>query len=375
MLVQNRLKTKAVFLFATLSLAACGQNASIAKKGALHSASSLTRTTTPPANQTGPSGLTGSTGSTGSTGPTGLAASIFVTPGTPKTPTASSPASPTPPSATSPVAGPAGHAGPASSPAGATGPAGRDGCGIMDMAPVNVVAVPMEDGDYRAADLPYQSSRAHHIGTLQIGQASPNKATPSGVPYVQDSQVLFKFPMHLPPKESITHLYNAYIQLSLTKLSNDGFPDTEWLCFIDQKICSGKIYQPNETTWQANINWSFWSNLKGDVGDAFVTQLRGDQVARFQGMTLWASDAFTLKIEDLIKSSSYSDVLSFIYDGVDANAPLEREIHAVVADDTRVSSAKLVLEYQEDTCKALELQGAPAPAHTGTLSPNGAALK
>lgn len=239
----------------------------------------------------------------------------------------------------------------------------------MDMPALGSSAESMEASDYRVADLPYHSTKAHKIDILQYGGVGTNRITANGKRYVQDAQILFKFPVHLPPKEAITKLYSAVVELSVTKLSDDGYPDTEWICFIDQKICSGRVYEPRETTWQANINWPFWSNLKGDMGDAFVTQLHADQVGRFQGKTLWEADHFSLKIEDLIKNSSYEDVLSFIYDGAAANVPVERDIRVVVADDTRVEKARLVLEYQEDTCKAFDV----TPKKPAKKKPNPAA--
>lgn len=266
-------------------------------------------------------------------------------------------------------------------------PATREGCGLTENSPSIAAKAMIENTDYKTDELPYKSTKAHKVGVIQIGQSSPGKIL-NGYPYVQDSQVLFKVPMHLPPKESITKIYEAYLQLSLTKLSNDGHPKTEWICFLDQKICSGQAF--DEASWQGNLNRAFWgeknaSKLNNDdmskpglFSREFISS-PGNKIGTIQGMNLWLNESFTIKIEDLIKGSNYEkfhdyrDVLAFIYDGAQANTALGKNLRVVVADDTRVSNANLVFEFQEDTCKAFDLQSAqpaaPAVSDKPAVSP------
>lgn len=236
------------------------------------------------------------------------------------------------------------------------GEKGRDGCGEVEIPAVKFDAVKMEKSDFNVKALPYMSRKKHPIKVLQLGQSNRRK---KGESYVEDAQVLFKFPLRLPPRDAVVRLHTLRIRLAVTKVSEDAFPDTEWLCFLDQKICSGKVYdEKTQKSWQANINHSFWSSLNNDfkANDEFVTQLKGDKVGRFKGMTLWKSESFELDVASFIKNSKYPDLLSFLYEGADPTKPLVRDLRVAVADDTLVSNATFTLEYMENTCKTFDLQ-------------------
>lgn len=416
MLVKNQWVVNAVFLMATLSLVDCGQNANIAKKPGNSSAGQadslkaniqedgvLPVPLGAPAAKSSASGAptgagipttagapvvsgapSNANGSTTISSPSKSNAPVSAVPAAPSAPAANNPATKSPATSTQaansngnnpgksaqippaqavelPAVGSIERIGNLSAPAVDTDPrAARPGCATMVMPPFNILAQPMSKKDVKIEELPYQTTKGssgHNIATLEMGQASKNKFA-QGRAYVEDSQVLFKFPVRLPPREAISKFYGASIQLSLLKISGDHHPKTEVMCFIDQRLCSGMVY--DEKNWQANINKKFWGNSKPkDLNDFFVKQFisADNQADVVNGMDVWTNSAFTFKISDLIQGSKYKDELSFLYEGVKPGMPLEKDIRVVVADDIRVNSpTTMVIEYEENTCETYDLQ-------------------
>jgi hypothetical protein len=382
MLVSKSLKAKSVLVIA-LSMTACSQNASVTRPG---SAANQAAGSTPTSKAVTPP--TSNPESRIIAAPTPTPAPLTVVPVIPlvkptAAPTAKPTAAPTPvatpvptakptPVAT-PVATPVPTAAPTAAPApvavkgvdGRDGKDGKDGktvsgCSIRSTV-IETTAVPMKANDFKAEELPYKSTKRHPIQIKQIGSYESKY---NGFGYIHDTQVLFKFPVQLPPKDAVHHISAAYIQMDLNKLSMDGYEDTEWLCFLNEKICSGTFYDVDgkEKSWKPNLNMSFWNNLAGDPTKLFITELKGENHGRTPHGILFGKDSFTLQIEDLIKGSAYPSVLDFVYAAMPDGRRGNHDIRVVVADDTYVHSAKLVIEMEENTCKTIEVDNATANA-------------
>jgi hypothetical protein len=236
---------------------------------------------------------------------------------------------------------------------GKDGVNGKDGCGSRRRTIV-IKALPMNKNDYKLAELPYRSTKpskkspGHIIPVKMIGQMT---STAKGTPFVKDTMVLFKFPMPLPPREAVHHVNSAIIQMPISTLSEDGHPETEFLCLLDSKICTGKVY--DSPLWKENINPAFWDQPGNDIHQStgFAENLVGSKiVGKVGGETLYRNDAFTITLDEMVKGSKVESVLDLIYADTPKTQGLTRDLKIVVADDTFVSSAELVIDLEENTC-------------------------
>ncbi len=266
------------------------------------------------------------------------------------------------------------------------GPAGRDGrdgndglhgCKVETYSK-EFAAVEMEPAEYAGVELPYKSSAEHEITTATLGYSTPKAK--GGIKtenrYVKDTQVMFKFNVNLPPRLAIKRILNAYLVFDSVKVSVDDWEDTEFFCFIDQKICSGYHFRPEETTWQNNINQAFWGvpeqgdatpSLNAPFNTTFVELLKKSLIETSGRYRLWSSDRIPLYMDDLLKGGKiYKEgTLSFLYNGSAEDQRLNKAFRAVVADDTRLGpNTKFVIEYEEDTCKTIQLEQQAAQANT-----------
>ncbi len=207
--------------------------------------------------------------------------------------------------------------------------------------------------------LPYRSTEKdpdrhfrHALPILPL--AGRTGITSNAIPYVRDSQVLFAFDLtDLPPKEAIISLEKAELVLGLTKISHDSSTSTELLCFLDERVCSGELFE--DKFWKKNINPAFFGG-KPPVNNFFAQQFLDHQVGSLDKDKLYSA-TLTLKLSDLISGSSFHDVLDFTYSGLPSNLPVSKRVLKLeIADDTFVSKdSALRITLIEDTCRTLSL--------------------
>jgi hypothetical protein len=254
--------------------------------------------------------------------------------------------------------GPSGPSGPVV--AGPQGPAGHDGVSACAVRPLSTTfsARPFNALERQEITvLPYLStmhnrlaSHRHEIPTIQIGQASYYSGR---MPYVINSQVEFAIDIAgLPPRAAIVQADQVQLKLNLIKISRDSYTDTEMLCLIDERICSGEQY--TLATWKDNINPVFFQGTQPS-NMAFASQYLDRVVGQVDSHKLYASQV-TLELSDILARSSVEDPLKILYGANPEDKPLDhRTLHFVVTDDTYVDSAELVINLREDQCKTAEL--------------------
>lgn len=293
-----------------------------------------------------PGGSTGTTGPTGASKPTGPATGPTGTSGSTAPTGASKPSAPstpsTPPLPLPPPKPPEGSG--KDGQKGENGKDGKNGCGPTAYA-MGFKGRPLKKEELEKLVLPYQDLKQRKIPVLQIGQMT--KFSPSGLPYVRNSQVTFGIDLALPAKKAITRVYKAVMTFALKKLSADGYDATEVLCFLDSRVCSGGLF--TDSGWVAHINPKFWDGKK-PFNTTFGERVTGHSVGKVGGETLWANDQTYVELEELIAGSSYKSALDFLYDKQVEDKIVLRTLPIVIADDTFVQSAELQLEVEEDTC-------------------------
>jgi hypothetical protein len=415
MLVRKHLQTKAVIGLAALALlAGCGQNANIARKGTLPAPAQLNNGPAPdtamqpqqqpevvqqpqapilPEGGIEPQLVPAPTGGSGTQivaideykidihGVAGQA-----------------------PAATEYVTGPQGPEGPAG-PAGAVGPAGpagesaqgRDGLNGLNGAKGDTVCGPVprvlrfpgvatKPSYYANIPLPYYNPTGWKKTKIQTLMQGRRNKRHKQLRYTQDAQVLFEVNVKLPPAEAVEAIEYAFLNMDMLKLSKDNFHDTELLCFMDHKICSGAHFHNNEGGWEKNVNPEFWNSKDRILANGMFSDLAiGNAVDSFKGKsvkvggrrirpiwTLWESEQ-SIALSDLLKDSEIKSFMQFFYGDQDRTKPLDRTIHMVVADDTYVSRPNLEIRYIENTCLTQKtiVPSTPAgePAPTGAQAP------
>jgi hypothetical protein len=258
------------------------------------------------------------------------------------------------------------------------GEKGRDGCGVVEVAPVSFQALSTDPAYYSNKPLPYVATPRHNIDLIALGDTNRHNG---GYDYVQDAMVPFEFQIKMPPRKSIKNLSTARLRMKVLKLSEGDFVNTELLCFMDYNFCSGQHFHANEGGWEDNVNPAFWSDANGGSkqmlpNEAFIDHFktkkrnkltfnwkdRNRKNHKFVG-SLLRNDALVFNLKDLLKGSKHEgDLLSFLYGDTDLNVPLERTLHLVAADDTLITDVSLELQYKEDTCTTIQLQGPSAAA-------------
>jgi hypothetical protein len=357
MLIRKTLRTKAVLLVA-LGAVACGQNASVTRHQGTAAAPDASATAQPVVK----GGEAEKLAEPSDEVPVATVSPV-PSPNVPTPPVAA--ASPVPPPPQIFIVGPSGDKTPLPAPKdgqnGKDGKDGRDACSSNEFRQYVFTAQRLAPADVKVEELPLKATKQHVIKVKTLGGYT---GTVQGQHYVKDDQVLFQLGVNLPPRDAVKKVSSAYLEMDLTKISKDGHPDTEFLCLIDEKVCSGGLY--DEKTWQPNINPAFWSKTNNDLKEhgEFVSQfIKMEKVGRIAAGTIWGNETFQLKLTDLVVNSNFEgDVANLIYHDVSPTQRLARNFRVVVADDTYVRKAKLVVEVEENTCLSAQLSAAAASA-------------
>jgi hypothetical protein len=278
-----------------------------------------------------------------------------------------------------PQQGPQGSQGPAGQ-GGQTGQNGQDGCGIREFT-LQFPVRPFTDAEkiLYAKELPYRSTSGnpvadhsnHKIPTLQVGEMS---ALASGnIPYVANSQVEMAIDLALPISDAVVQIQDLSLKMYVSKLSQERYIDTEMLCLLDEKICSGDVFAASN--WQKNINPEFFTDGSRTANDYFVKQYTSRVVGTHPIYKREVSacgepenvivkrepiyaNGMTLPLSELVAGSG-STAQQVLYGQTPARIAsdsstglYERTLHIVVADDTYVrEDAQLVVTLTADTCK------------------------
>src|SRR6185436_15609497 len=110
-----------------------------------------------------------------------------------------------------------------------------------------------------------------------------------------------------PPRDAISNVDGAQFKASLRKIDpQDGYPDTEMLCFLNEKICSGEVYRHED--WLDNVNPAFFGSQHGTTANsAFDKNLIHDSVGTIHGKPLYAGD-ISLTRKELLAGSSVDPI-------------------------------------------------------------------
>jgi hypothetical protein len=271
---------------------------------------------------------------------------------------------------------------------GPQGPKGDPACGVANGSSFTAPNLNTDFARYKDEELPYLSSDRHHLDKLMVGDVNrfdkDGEKLFQGEKYVQDAMVAFHFRLALPPRDAIKHfdLNSSIIRMTdVQRVQDWEFKDTEILCFMQEKVCSGALFGPNENGWDKNINHAFFGHGGKVYNRAFVDQYTFTERRNIEfpweskklhrkmlyKAKLSVQPNFELKLADLLKGSAYGggekQMLDFLYGKADPKKPLERDLEIVMADDTMIKSATIELHYDEDTCVSRPFEvAAPAPA-------------
>lgn len=227
--------------------------------------------------------------------------------------------------------------------AGRDGQDGRDGCGERPTV-ATFTARPMSDAELASVELPYRATRRHAVRTLQIGR--PTHARREN--YVKDAHQVFAIDLSLPPRAAVKEIHELRFNLSLRKYSRDRYAKTELICFLGERLCSGKRFEAR--SWQANLNPSFWDDGGRILNTYFSDQLVEQEITATRNARVWDSEALNLDLRSMIEGSDHVDLLDFLYGEADPARFTEKTLLMVIADDTLVRSAQFIVNVEEDTC-------------------------
>ncbi len=203
-----------------------------------------------------------------------------------------------------------------------------------------------EEAD-KAAILPYKSTSRHEIPTLQLGQMTA--LAKGGVPYVYASQTVFAIDIAgLPARSAIVGVDTLALRMNLRKVSKSQYLDTEIICFVEERICSGELYRDKD--WMDNLNQQFLGG-KETPNDFFIRQFLDREVGSTERGKIFAAEV-TLPLHKLLENSTIPDPIDLIYRKDGKKTRLDkRTLYLVVGDDTYVSSdAFLEVGMRENTC-------------------------
>jgi len=254
-------------------------------------------------------------------------------------------------------------------------PASKEACGpkpamvpvtiIRSIDPDTISSMRKTNGNFPPYVLPYVSM-AKGAKTIPIISLDESNAGSKADPYVNNAIVVFDVQMMLPPRNTVLvdQELSAILDLNLYKHSVEpGFEDTEILCSLDKKVCSGKEFTLPE--WRRLINKEFGANPVAN--DYFAKQLKtGIEASKYKvsGRTEWRStlglDLAKLFSKDGTTAMSNTELLDYLYGNADPAKPTKRTLHFAVADDVMVGGAAhgsgLTVHYMYDSCEK------PAPA-------------
>ncbi len=277
-----------------------------------------------------------------------------VTPGTPSTGSSDTPSTVTPGTPGNGSNGTGGTSGQNGRDGsnGANGQNGRDGCGSR-LFTANFPARPMTAEELRSSELPYRSTSAIKIPAHQIGDS--NHQTRNGIKYVRDAQLVFAVDATLPFKASVVSLKEFSIEMSLSKLPTETqrghaiYLDTEILCLLDAKRCSGKIYTDRD--FLPNINPLFFGSNGKVSSDAF-TKLVLENATTVPGLAqkLYSSDRARVDLKQAFPDVNMAEYLYGESRPSEDPHFVDRVLRLAVADDTFVSSATVTVKMIVNTC-------------------------
>lgn len=199
-------------------------------------------------------------------------------------------------------------------------------------------------------ELPYRSTDAHAMRTLQIGQMTG--LSQKGLPYVLDSQVLFAIDIvALPARSALTAVEEVSLRIDVQKVSKRSHNDSEVLCFLGDQVCSGELFEDVER--KQNINPAFFHG-KETPNDYFVTQYLKNEVGSVGDYKIYASQ-LSLELKSLLQNSMRPDPLNILYGDEDAANPLKkRTLYFAVSGNTFVGNKTyLDIVFKHNTCESL----------------------
>jgi len=261
---------------------------------------------------------------------------------------------------------------------GQNGQNGKDDCGVRAFT-LQFPARPFTDAEkiLYSKELPYRSTTGypvaehlnHKIPTIQLGEMTGMN---DGIPFVANSQIEMAIDVAIPGADAVVQIQDLTLRMYVSKLSQEKYIDTEMLCFLDEKLCSGEVFQASN--WQKNINPSFFTNGK-PANENFVRAYTERAVGSVPVYRNVKTADGTIKRElvkrDPVFASGISLPISDVVAGTgitasqllygqagakiasDSSSGLyERTLHIVVADDTYVrEDAEVVVTLTADTCK------------------------
>jgi hypothetical protein len=207
------------------------------------------------------------------------------------------------------------------------------------------------------ADLPYNLRVLNKKGKVVPGTASVSLLTLGGSnagtkanPYVLNAQVLFEITLNLPPRNKVLadQPISSKLNLGLYKKSNDKILKTEMICLMDEKICSGDMYE--DKNFKALINHSSnYMLANNEFSKQMISKVKNEEGVN--------STQFDMKLlfSKTGKALTDEELLDLLY-GSTANSSsdkwITRTLRVVVADDTLVSKegTSLDLRLSYDGC-------------------------
>lgn len=157
--------------------------------------------------------------------------------------------------------------------------------------------------------LPYISQKNNRVDIFSPGQSSG--VTPEHKNnYVKNAQVLFAIDIvDLPERSTVVMLKSLDLSLSINKLWTPGEENTDMICLLKEKVCSGDIYQQKERA--ENINQDFFHG-KEPPNDFFARQVSGPDEMSAEIREL-SKGQLRLPISKLIENSTSNSPIDLIY--------------------------------------------------------------
>jgi hypothetical protein len=224
---------------------------------------------------------------------------------------------------------------------GKNGRDGKSGCSESELKSIRFEALAMPDSEMDSfAQLPLLSTKRHRVGKLTLGENS------EGLKYVKDSMVFFKIPVTLPAAK-IVRVKNATIHVMIEKSGRDKHPETEFITLLDEQISSG--YRYTVKSWLPNNNPQYASEANRIFSDRILESIRRQTSGKLHKRGTYHL-AVDISLNDLLQGSKFKSAKDFLYRNSAENAELNYTIPVVVADDSRVVSASIAVDYFQNTC-------------------------
>lgn len=191
---------------------------------------------------------------------------------------------------------------------------------------------------------PYISTPARHFDTLRLG--GKNGITPSGIPFVKDAQVLFAVDLiGLPARNTVITLKVLDLSVKINKIWTPEKIKTDMICFLEEKICSGDLY--NVPPMIKNINSSFFSG-KEPPNDFFTRQI-AETIPATGAPPQISSAHLTIPLARLLENSILSDPLELIYSKQGSKTLYFGVAHDIYLSNTVQLSVELSAQSCEET--------------------------